>query len=583
MTTQLDLSLPPAAPTAMRAVRRRRLSVFTVLAGSLALLAALLVLYPLATTWIEGYFDGPRPTASPIRAALAQPHIGAVLRNTAVLVAVSVTLAVLIGSAFAWINERTDGGLGWFTRYLPITPLLVPPIAGAVGWATLASPRAGYLNVLIRWIGSKLGVEMTQGPLNLFNWYGLVFVFTLYLVPYVYLPVAAALRNLDPALEEAARTSGSGPWKTLRDVTLPSVKPSIGAGALLATIFGLALFSVPVIIGTTAKIEVLSVRIVNLMRVYPPDVAAAIGLGTFMIVVIGGGTLLQARIIKRSRHATIRGRGSRPVTVKLRGWKLPCRLIMGGYFVVTAVLPVVGLVILSTQGFWSAKITKPSFDNYAEVLLSEGTTREALRNSIVLALMGATVGVLVAAVIVAYSQRRLGNPFARGADTSLKLPGAVSHILIGVAFITAFAGPPFGWHGTLLILLLAYIVVNMPQASVNAGAAFAQVDASLMEASRVSGRSEGGTFGRVTLPLMVPGLAAGWAMVFVLMAGDITVSSMLGGAGNPVVGYEVLQLWEYGTHPLLAALAISSSVLWTIVVLTVLKLIGSRRLGLGGS
>jgi iron(III) transport system permease protein len=256
---------------------------------------------------------------------------------------------------------------------------------------------------------------------------------------------------------------------------------------------------------------------------------------------------------------------------------------MGGYFLVTAVLPVVGLVILSTQGFWSAKINKPSFDNYAEVLLTEGTTREALRNSIMLALIGATVGVLVAAIIVAYSQRRVGNPFARGADTSLKLPGAVSHILIGVAFITAFAGPPFGWHGTLLILVLAYIVVNMPQASVNAGAAFAQVDGSLMEASRVSGRSEGGTFARVTLPLMVPGLAAGWAMVFVLMAGDITVSSMLAGAGNPVVGYEVLQLWEYGTHPLLAALAISSSILWTIVVLTVLKLTGSRRLGLGGS
>lgn len=558
--------------------RRRR--GFAVAAGSLAVGMMLLVLYPLGTAWIEA-FTGEGGIAGAFRLAAEEPNIGRVLLNTVVVVLVSVVLAGVVGCTFAWLSERTDASLGWISRTLPILPMLIPPIAGAAGWVVLGAPAAGYLNSAIRGVLGLVGIELQRGPLTIHSWYGLVFVYVLYLVPLVFLQVAAALRNVDPSLEEASRSSGASPLRTLRDVTIPSVKPAVGAGGLLAIIYAFALFSVPVVIGYPGGIEVLSVRIVNLMRSFPVQLTTAVTLGLIMMAVIGSGLWLQRRLLRSNRFATISGRSARPTPIPLGRWKWPARILMIGYVLSTAVAPLVGLILVSVQPFWSGRINwgAMSLDRYFTLFSGAQTARQALINSVMLATVGATVAMIIAAIVAAYAARGGNSLIGRGADFATKLPGTVSNILIGVAFIAAFAGPPLRIGGTLLILFLAYIVITMPQASFSASAAYAQVGRDLEEASLSSGATQGRTFRRIVLPLMVPGLAAGWAQVLVLMAGDITASAMLAGPGNPVVGAFMLDEVNFGSYGSLTTIAVALILVSSVVVFTFLWL--SRRIGLG--
>jgi iron(III) transport system permease protein len=577
MTTNGEASLG-----ATEALTVRRSRGFMLLAGGLGAAITALILYPLGATFAKVFLFSGKSLAATLTATIREPDLGKVLWNTAVIVGGSVALGTTIGATLAWLGERSDASMGWVTRALPLVPFLVPPIIGAIGWTILIAPKSGYLNLLIRGAAAWFGVVITTGPLSPYNWAGIIFVYTLYLVPLVYLPVAASLRNLDASLEEASTVSGASPWRTLRYVTFPAIKPGIGAGALLALIFAFSLYSVPSILGSVPRIEVLTLRIVRLMSVFPPQMAVALTLGMMMIAVIITGLWLQRRVLRRSRFATIGGRGARSTVVALGPWEWPSRIQMLGYFLVTTILPFLAIALLSMQPFWSSVVRWSNFSvrNYLGVF--RGLTpvgrgaRYALLNSLSLATVGATGSILVAAIIVAFTHRHWANPLARLTEASTKLPGAVSHVVIGIAFIGALAGPPFRLSGSLTILLLAYVVVTMPQASFIASTAYAQIGKDLTEASFTSGASETRTFAKISAPLMLPGLAAGWATVFVLMVGDVTISTMLASPGRPVVGYQMLDLWTFGELPTLATLATLFTVLSCVVVLSALALSGRK-------
>jgi iron(III) transport system permease protein len=138
-----------------------------------------------------------------------------------------------------------------------------------------------------------------------------------------------------------------------------------------------------------------------------------------------------------------------------------------------------------------------------------------------LGIVGATLGILIATMLMLYVRQRKGA-FPRLVDAAAKAPSAVSHTVLGLAMVIALTGFPFYLAGTLTILLIAYLVIYMPQAAISTGSGIDQVGGELLEASSVAGASQSRTFFRITLPLMRPALAAGWALLFVMMVGDLT-------------------------------------------------------------
>ncbi|MGV3650228.1 MAG: ABC transporter permease, partial [Devosia sp.] len=328
---------------------------FSGILWALMLLVGLLVVYPLLTALIHEFDQVVIGLGDLGRGDLAS-SVPTVLWNTFVVVVGGTAIALVIGSALAWANERSDASLGWIGQLLPLAALIVPPIAGVIGWAVLLDPRAGLMNHFIRNMLAPLGISFELGPFNIYTMAGLVIITGLYIVPYVYLVVSAALQRLDPAVEEASRVSGANPFKTLYRVTLPAVRPSLVASALLGVISGVSLFSVPAILGGGARIDVLSVFIYRLLSVYPTRIGPALVLAMGMLILVQVLLVAQHLLIRRGQSAAIGGRGFRGTRVKLGPFRYLVLAMAALYLLATAVLPLLGLLLVSLQPFWTPSI-----------------------------------------------------------------------------------------------------------------------------------------------------------------------------------------------------------------------------------
>lgn len=551
--------------------------------GLLAAIMLALVIFPIGAMFVRELFPGGQVNTEAFEIVLASSTFWAATANTAIVLAVSGSISILIGTLFAWLNERTDAQMGFFSNFLPVLPLLVPSVAMAIGWVFLLQETSGFVNVFLRYVASLFGIEMMRGPFNISSWTGLIFVYTLNLVPFSYLIVSVAFRNLDPALEEAARICGARRARVFFRISVASILPAILNSALLVTIVGIAVYSVPVVIGSIARIDILSVLTVQLVRgVYPPRIAEGAVISLFLTVVVLSVWAIQRYLSSQDRHATIGGKAGGVSLVNLGPWKWVARFVVFAFVAASTLLPLGALILVALQPFWSPVIdvSKLSLQHF-ESLFAGGIVRRALINSLQLGVMGATLGMIVAAVLMEYARDR-GGLRANLVLGVLRLPGAIINVVLGVGFLIVLGSPPFSLHGTMLILLLAYIVIYMPQAATAAGSAIEQVGGELIESGRMSGAGKGRVFLRITLPLILPGLAAGWAMIFVVMVGDLTASALLAGTNNPVVGFVILDIWENGLYSQLAALAALISLICSVAVLSVLYLGRAGRTAGGG-
>jgi len=525
------------------------------LVASLVLVTVFLV-YPLGVAVFRTLGEAPAGIAA-IGKSIESGALLRVLRNTAIIVFGGAALATVVGAVLAFINERTDGSLGASGELLPLAPMIVPPIAGVIGWAILLDPRVGLVNGALKNILERVGITLDSGPLDIYTPTGLVFVTGLYLVPYVYLIVAAALRGLDASLDEASRVHGASPLRTMLRVTLPAVRPAIAAGALTAVIGGIGLFSVPIVLGTAARMDVISVHIYRLFEQFPPQTATGLMLSAAMVAVVQALLLAQRWLVPSEGHAVIGGRGGRAGLIRLGRWRRPAQGLAIGYLLATSVLPVLGLAIVSLQPFWTPIIDSAQFTlaNYTFVLFENGPTSRAFVTSLGLGGATATAAVLIAALLLLGSRQSQGA-VAKASDMVLTLPATLPHTVIGVAFLITFTPAPFKLYGTTTLLFLAYLAMALPFAARAAAAAASGIGADLSEASRIAGAGRGRTFLRILLPLSLPGLMAGWIIVFIHTAGEVTASSLLAGARNPVIGRVMTELWVFGSFPQLAAMSI---------------------------
>ena len=522
-----------------------------------------LIVYPLGRMFLTTLAPGGVPSTAAAAALLAEPWLATVLGNTFIVVGVSTACAVAIGAVFAWLNERTDASLGLFATILPIIPLLLPSVALTIGWVFLAAPDVGLINSSLARLFGPAGPQV-----NIYSWIGLIWVYTIHGVPYAYLVVSSAIRNLDPALEEASLISGAGILRTLRRVSLPAIGPAMAGSCLLVVISGLGTYSIPAIIATTAEIEVLPTKIVHLLvKDYPPHLADAQLLGLIMLVVVLGFWLLQCRLSNSGRFVTVGGRAAGATPMRLGRWRRPARGLMWLYIGVASVFPIAALLLVSVQRFWSPVIDPSKFTlfHFQQVLFVNRITFAAFRNSLLLATTGATIAMTIAILTAIYAAFR-GGTLGRVVDAIIKSPATIPNLVTSLAFLIAFSGAPFYLSGSLTILLIAFIVMYIPPGSIAAASALTQVGTDLREASYIAGAGEGRTIRRIVLPIALPGFAAGWTLVFVHIMGDLSASALLAGVNTPVIGFAILTIWETGSFGLLAAFSAVMCLLNTIVV-----------------
>jgi len=570
VVARVDTAVLPADGREQQQAKR---SPFSILVIALVGAIVFLTLYPLGIIVAGAVLPGGRFDATIWAETLMAPGLFQAVSNTAIIAAVNTAVSVPLGVFFAWLIERTDARIGGMSRLLPVIPLMLPPVALTIGWLFLADPRAGYLVAPLVDALHAVGIPVQPSTLAIQSWGGLIFLYVLYSVPHVYVIAAAAFSSLDPSLEEAARVCGSNRFKCFFKVSMPAIRYAIGSSALLCIISSIALYSIPALLGTAARIDVLSVYIYRLLNYsYPPQTAQAVVLGLITILVIGSVWLLQRKIASRTGHAQMGGMGVRLNPLALGPWKWPARIAVLAYVVMTSILPLLALLVVALQPFWSREINLSllSLKNFLD-FWERGASREAIFNSALLAIASATAVVLTGGLLAIFA-KQTGGLWEKTVGIITKVPSAVPNIVFAVGVLVAFGFSPFHLSGTWLIIFLAYIVVFLPSASIAAESSVQQVGNQLVDAARVFGAGPGRTFRTVQLPLILPGLAAGWALVFAIVVGELNVAAILAGPRNPVIGYLILALFDNGTYSQLAALATIIGVIAAITVSATLLL-----------
>jgi iron(III) transport system permease protein len=496
------------------------------------------------------------------------------LKNSLMLGAWTSLFSTILGLTLAWAVSRTDVPAKPLLQLTATLSYLSPPFLTAIAFTYLFSPNAGLINVLMRDVAGLPWLTF-----NIFSMPGLVLVTVMHTFPFVYLLAASALQSVDASYEEAAQILGAGKLRTAFAITAPLVAPAVLSGALLGFVNAIALFGSQAIIGLPGRIVTLPTRIYALFD-YPPEYGLASALSLVFVLITVVALYLQRAFLARRSYVTLAGKGSRLQLLRLGRM----RFVLLGFgiviFIVSIFAPFATLIAVSFSKSWGLDFWKGlTLANY-KFILDYDVTRRAILNSLLLATLAATIAVLLGAVI-GWIDLRTKIPGRRLLDYFALIPLGLPGIVVAVALIQFWLAMPVALYGTLTILLLAYVGRYIPLGVRAANAALRQIDPSLEESARILGASWLTTMREVTLPLIRPGLFAGWLLVFVPVIQELSASILLFSSSSITLAVAIYNLYETGYIEPVAALAMINMVIISAAIWLATKIGGGRILGRG--
>jgi iron(III) transport system permease protein len=547
MSTEVMSSALGSGPVARSGARRLRIE-HVVMAGAILCLIILVVL-PLL--WLfYGSLRGEQGLSLDHFAEVlsGRLYVNALL-NSLILGAWTGLFSLLIGLTLAWAVSRTDVPGKKFIQATATLSYLLPPFLTAIAFTYLFSPNAGLINVLMR---DVLGVPWLT--FNIFSMTGLVIVTVMHTFPFVYLLASSALQSVDASYEEAAQILGASKLRTAFSITAPLVAPAVLSGTLLAFVNAIALFGSQAIIGLPGRIVTLPTRIYALFD-YPPEYGLASALSLVFVVLTVAALYLQRSFLARRSYVTLAGKGSRPQLLELGIFRWILLGFAGIIFIIAILAPYATLIAVSFSKSWGLEFWKNlTLANYKFILLEYNVTQRAILNSLFLATIAATLAVFLG-VVMGWIELRTRIPGRRILDYASLIPLGLPGIVVAVALIQFWLAMPIALYGTLTILLLAYVGRYLPLGVRAANASLRQIDPSLEESAQILGASWTTTLREVTLPLIRPGLFAGWLLVFVPVIQELSASILLFSSSSITLAVAVYNLYETGYIEPVAALA----------------------------
>jgi len=454
---------------------------FVLLAASVVAAAAVLPLGFVAGVTV-------RTPAAVIAQLLFRPRVAELLLNTALLLALAVPLCIVLAVALAWITERTSlrGRRTW--SMLATSSLAIPAFVQGYAWTSVDPAMNGS--------SAAIGLSVIA------------------YFPFVYLPTAAAMRGLDPELENVAASLGYGRWPVFARVVLPQLRVAIGGGALLVALHLLAEYGLFALI----RFDTFTTAIVDQFQSTYNGPAANMLAGVLAIACLAL-LAIEPSWRDRTRRARVGSGASRvPRRVTLRrSQTLACTLLFA-----TVTACAIG-VPLATLARWATAGGADAWDMAA--------IGRALVQTLGLAAIGAALTV-AAAFPVAWLSVRAPALSTRVMETAIYAAGSLPGVVVALGLVTITVRNVPIVYQTVVLLFAAYVVLFLPRALVSVRAGIVHVPVELERVAASLGVSPARTFGRVTLRLCAPMAAAGGALVFLGIATELTATLLLAPIGT---------------------------------------------------
>jgi iron(III) transport system permease protein len=482
-------------------------------------------------------------------------------------------LAFLLGTLLAWMNERTNTPFKALFFALSLIPLVIPGILFTVSWILLGSPKIGLINLALQKV---LGTDAVF--INVYSLWGMIWVDALHYSPMAFLLMTAAFRAMDPALEESAVMSGASVGQVVTRVTLPLVWPAIFATLLILFVRAIESFEVPALLGLPVGIHVFTSAIYQAVHRYPSQIGLASAYAVTLLLITTAGVYFQSVLSSRgNKYATMTGKGFRPRQIDLGPWRYVAVAVFLLYFLFIVVLPFAVLLWSSFQKFYSVPsleaVQRMTLEPYRTILEHPSLWR-SVWNSLLLALGCATLIMLVTSVIcwIVVKTRLPGRWLL---DNIASLPMVFPGIVLGLSIMILYLYVPVGVYGTIWILLIAYVTRFLPYGLRYNTTSMLQIHRELEESAAMSGASWATTFRRIILPLLKPGLVAGWIYIMIVSIRELSSSILLYSPGNEVLSILIWELWENGQYVELSALGVMFIIALFVLVM-IAQWVGSK-------
>lgn len=539
--------------------------------------AVMIVLIVMPMSWLAVYAftDKARnPTLQNFVKLFTDPDFLDPLLTTAIIATTSAVICCLVAAPIGWLVSRTDMPGRQTIRALVTASFVTPPFLGAVAWELLAAPNSGLLNQLYRALS-----QATESDAHIFDIYsltGIIFVISCYTFPFVFVLVANALDNMPGELEDASAILGGKAWTTARRITIPLALPALIAGALIAFLQAMTLFGSPAILALPAGFHTMTTKIWSLFQYPPkPELAAAAAVPLLLLTIL----LLQGQkfLLGRRGYSVVGGKYGAPRQVELNKWRWVALAFCLIVLLNPVFLPYLALLNAAFSPNATTLVTPATatLHNIVFVFTELSSTQLALKNTVILGASTATIGTLLALVIAYVTTRRVisGHRFLGFLATA---PIAVPGIVLGVGLFLSYTRPPFVLYGTLWILLLAFLTINLPSAYQQLQAAFATIHPELEDASRILGATRLQSLRQITAPLLRTGVIATWCFIFIGVMRELSAAIVLFTSQTKVLSVLIYDLNESGDLAAIAVLGIAMLIITFAVVLAVNRIPGGN-------
>lgn len=539
--------------------------------GILSLVLIALIICPLGMIFARALTNNGSFDLSLALGTILQNENLSTIVNTLALGLSVVVCATIIALPMAFLTSRTQIARQRWLDIVLMIPFMTPPYIASMGWILFTQKR-GLFQQLFPFSGSFSE--------SFFSFGGLVLVMALHVFPFMYTILKNAILNISSGLDESAAISGGSRLYRMMRVTLPLLSGNYAIGALLVFVKTLSEYGTPATLGRRIGFTVFTTAIHRYATVSPIDFGRSASLSGVLIGICLAAWFLQNYITMRRSYHLVGGKGLRRNIKPLRGLSLAAAWMVVFLVLIVAIgVPYFSVFCTSIIKLRGYGLTRGNFtlEHYFELITNIPKARSAFVTSIVLAFSSASIAAVLGTLLSSvfhYSKWK-----GRKAMEALSLAPEMLPAIVFVIGIMLFWNRIYKLiplYNTIGIMILAYVTLFLPYTVQYVNSAYSQISESLIQAGRSLGGSSFYVFYRITLPLLIRGVAAAWAMTFIISFRELVTASLIAPPNTLVVSTYIVREFEQGSVSLGMAMAMICVTFTTVALILLNRIIGQH-------